>query len=288
MELLKDALDWLLLPENKLFFWLAVGVAVVLLLFVLLAVFAKFAKQGYHKGFPTDSREANLLALGFQQITNSGNYWNDPTASNNGEGEEGTLREMWGLNSTQDVIDTVERLVVQRRRREVWQQLLEIRAAAARENDGRKPSTRQWLAAIKQAGGTGKGEERDFVGAVAYYEKELGKKHYPAGEPVVSLDAYAFGQAVAVCTWAVGMGLISQTDAMRLIGQVNEIARPEFDSWAAFGRSYALGRAMHWSDGVADEKRARQSGEAISAMESALDGKRRGPWGLLPWQLPAA
>lgn len=140
---------------------------------------------------------------------------------------------------------------------------------------------------MKQAGGTGKGEERDFVQAVEYYEKELGKKHFPSTETVVSFDAYALGQAVAVCTWGVSLGLISREESLKLIEALDSLAREEFDSWAAFGRSYALGRAMHWSDGTSDEKRASQSLESIHSMENALDGKRLGPWGLLPWQLPA-
>lgn len=285
MEIVNDFITWFTATENRLIMWIIIGAVGIVLLIVIGAIIGHFMPLSAHKEFPVDTREANLLALGFQQITHSNNYWNDPTASTLDDDDKQRLREMWGLHSTQDVLDNVERLATQRRRRELWQQLLALRAEAAKANSGKRPSQRQWIAAIKQAGGTGKGEERDFVGAVHYYEKEIDKKLFPASEPVVSFDGYAFGQAVAVCTWAVGMGLISRADSMKLIEQVNEMARPEFDSWAAFGRSYVLGRAMHWSDGTMDEKQVKQAGQSSTAVSIALDGKRRGPWGLLPWRI---
>lgn len=287
MESITSVFDWFLAPENRLIMWIALGFLGIIVLFLVLKFFARFSKLAYNKDFPIDTREANLLALGFQQITNAQNYWNDPTASLSSTSSLHKLRDMWGLNSANDVYENVERLFMQRRRRELWQQLLALRAQAAQANGGKKPSSRQWLVAIKESGGTGKGEELEFVRAVEYYEKAFGKKHFPAHEPVLSFDAYALGQAVAVCTWGVGLGLISREDSMRMIEEINRVARQEFDSWAAFGRSYALGRAMHWSEGRADEDHAKQCREAVVAMEIALDAKQRGPWGLLPWRLPA-
>lgn len=285
MEIIDELVNWFTAPSNRIFLWIVIGIVGVIVLLWVLSLFAKFAKLSFHKEFSVDNREANLLALGFQQITNSNNYWNDPTASFNGASERKNLQEMWGLYSAQDVYDNVERLTTERRRRELWQQLLALRAEAAKTQGGNRPSARQWLAAIKDAGGTGKGEERDFVGAVHYYEKEINKKLFPADEPVVSFDAYALGQAVAVCTWSVGLGLITREESLSMIEKINGIARDEFDSWAAFGRSYVLGRAMHWSEGTMDEQRAKQAGEAASAAITALDGKRRGPWGILPWKI---
>lgn len=285
MEIVTQLFDWFWDPANAVIRWIIIGVLVLVLLFIVISVVAKFAPLAHHKDHPVDTREANLLALGFQQILNSGELWNDPAASTLSESQKRELARMWGLSSARDVVDNVERLTTERRRRALWQQLVALRARAAEANGGRRPSERQWIAAIKEAGGTGKGEERDFVRAVMYYENEFGKKLFPANEPVVSFDGYALGQAVAVPVWGVGMGLISQADSMRLIEHVNGIARSEFESWAAFGRSYALGRVMHWSDGTMDEKQARRGADAVTAMQHALDGKRRGPWGLLPWRI---
>ncbi|GEM_PF-5746268 len=95
----------------------------------------------------------------------------------------------------------------------------------------------------------------------------------------------ALGQAVAVAVWGVGLGLITREESARLIEQVNELARAEFDSWASFGRSFALGRVMHWSDGVASERRATWGKDAAFSLCTALDPKQRGPWGLLPWKV---
>ncbi|MCI7670949.1 DUF1266 domain-containing protein [Schaalia hyovaginalis] len=287
MEALTSMLGWFFAPENRLIMWIVLGLLGLVVVYFLLTFFARFSKLAHNKAFTTEGREANLLALGFQQITNSLCYWNDPTASLLSSKACAELREMWGLNSIDDVHENVERLLVGRRRRESWQRLLALRAQAAAANGGLKPSSRQWLATIKESGGTGEGAERDFVNAVEFYENAFGKKHFPADEPVFSFDAYALGQAVAVCVWSVKLGLISREASMRMIEEVNRAARTEFDSWSAFGRSYALGRAMHWSDGAADEKRASESREAVTAMEIALDGKKGGPWGLLDWRLPA-
>lgn len=281
-----NLLAWFLAPENRLVLWVALGILAIIVLYILLKLAAKFSKLAHHKGFPTEGREANLLALGFQQLTNSMCYWNDPTGSLLGEKALATLRDMWGLNSTEDVHENIERLLQGRRRRELWQNLLALRARAAEANGGKRPSKRQWLAAIREAGGTGAGDESDFVEAVEFYEKQFGKKHFPAEEPVCNFDAYALGQAVAVCVWSVRLGLISREESMRMIEEINRAARSEFNSWSAFGRSYVLGRAMHWSDGTASEERASQSRESLIAMETALDGAHGGPWGLLDWRLP--
>lgn len=113
IESITAALNWFLAPENRLIMWIAIGVK----------LFATFSKLAYNKDFPVDTREANLLALGFQQITNSQNYWNDPTASLSSPNRLAKLRDMWGLNSPDDVCENVERLLTQRRQREFSQQL---------------------------------------------------------------------------------------------------------------------------------------------------------------------
>lgn len=271
---------WISQPSNSIFLWVVIGIVAVIVLFGLIA---KFSRLSYHRDFSTDTEEANAIALGFQQLTQSANYWNDPTASLNGAREIASIQEKWGMYRAADLHDSIERLVTERRRREPWQRLLALRAEAARENGGAAPSARQWTAVVRREGGTVTGEEAEFISAVHAYEKIVDKRVSGATGPILSLDGYALGQAAALPAWAVSMELISEAEARVLIARVNEIARPEFASWTEFGRSYALGRAMHWSDGRRSEEIAGQAEESATAMATALDGKRRGPWGLLPW-----
>lgn len=283
-RLLEIATAWWANSIVRIIVWIMLGLIAV---YIVLFIIAHFIPQSRNKDFPVDTEEANLLALGFQQITSSNNYWNDPTASLLAQDvkRQKALAEMWGLVSKESAIETLNILIEQRRRRPAWQQFLAIRKELAQQQGGKRPSKRDWKNAINNAVGSTKGDHLDFVDAVKYYESDLSKKFFPENEPVVNFDGYALGQAVAVATWAVGLGLFTQEEAMMYIKQANEIARAEFDSWAAFGRSFALGRAMHWSDGVIDEKNASRSRDAVSSAFNALDGKRGGPWGLLPWKI---
>lgn len=245
----------------------------------------RFERLPRHQDYPTDSREVNLLALGLQHIAGLGAPWNDPTASMLTAVEKQYLRQRWPLRSTADALLTVQDLVNERRRRPLWQRLLALRDEAAHANDGRRPSEQQWLRAIGRAEGTDESEAPGFVRAVHASEAAIGPDLFPPDEPVVSLDAYALGQAAAVSVWAVGLGLLSRTDSLRLLEQINAAARSEFDSWAAFGRSSVLGLAMHSGDGVVDEPGLHATGAAAAVVRAALDGASRGPWAVLPWRI---
>lgn len=239
-----------------------------------------------HSGFPVGTRDANLLALGLQQLSRSAQPWNDPTAGSMSAEQAIAIREWWGFHSRDDLAQAVTWLCSQRRRREHWQHLLALRATSAAALGGRRPNTAEWLSAIDLTGGTELGNELDFVRSVEYFERSLsrdGNVLYPAEATVTSFDGYALGQAAAIPIWGVGLGLITRDDALDLVEQVNEIARTQFGSWQEFGRSYALGRAMHWSDGAAAGHHAHFAAEAVSSMESALDATTGGPWATLSW-----
>lgn len=261
-------------------------VGVILLIWLVLALLPN-AKVRTDSAFSTEGPEANDLALGFLQIYNAYGEWNDADGKNMREGKDAKrIREMWGLTSADAARANIERLMTNRRQRPLWQQLLVLRAEAAKQA-GRMPSRKQWLAAITAAGGTGKGEERKFVDAVEGYEAGLTKsnrKIFPSTAYVTDFDAYALGQAVAVSTWSVGIGLISREESAQHIRRVNEIARAAYPSWEDFGRAYIVGRAMHWSDGVGNEKQLEDATSALRDMQTALDPKVNGPWALLPWR----
>lgn len=284
-SIIDQAIGWVM--DNWIL--LAIIVGVIVLIFVVLALLPA-GKAHQSDDFPADSREANDLALGFIQLQNPMIDWNDPTATEiaSSKSSQKALAKQWGLNTRDDWAENVQRLIGNRRRRTLWQELLGIRAGLAARL-GRVPTSKEWLTAIREAGGSGKGDERKFVTGLMHYENKARKSAkkgglFEAGDLVTSLDGYALGQAVAVCVWSVGMGLITREESAQAIREINAIARAEFDSWAAFGRSYVLGRTMHWSDAeVEDEFETKQTFEMV-AFARAMNGDRNGPWGNLAWK----
>lgn len=246
------------------------------------------AKVKADPDFSTEDQRANDLALGFIQIRTAMGVWNDPEAREIAKSKslKKNLASMWGLHTSADYQATIKRLVEDRRSRELWDSLLAVRMEAAKEL-GRKPTEREWLDAVKSEGGTGKGEEKDFIKAVHYYEKKLRKSGktivFPDDAVVTNLEGYAFGQAVAVAVWGVAMEIATVDEATKIIRNINKIARKRFDSWEDFGRSYILGRALHQSDGKIDDELATKMGDAQIEYAAALNEKIDGPWTRLKW-----
>ncbi|MFB7844234.1 DUF1266 domain-containing protein [Microbacterium sp. NPDC056052] len=265
--------------------WVIVGVVV---LFFLVIWIMPAAKVKPSEAYSTDDREANEIALGFLQIVNQpSGPWNDPTASALSAGEKKRLVEMWGVATREEWLAGIERLVTVRRRRDVWVTCLAIRAELAGRL-GRVPKSKEWTAAIIEAGGD-KRDARSFVAAIEGVEtqvrKLVGKDIVTPDVYVRTLDGYALGQAVALATWGVALGHADVPEARAIIHRINEEGRPAFSSWADFGLSYITGRVMHWSDGVIGEKTFDKFGDGWSEFKAASTAKRNGPWASLPWRV---
>jgi len=274
--------EWLL---AQWWVWVVVGVIVLFFLVIWLMPASKVKPS---EKFSTDDREANELALGFLQIRNlPSGPWNDPTASDLTDREKRTLVDQWGVNTRQDWLDNIERLMTVRRRREVWVLYLAVRTELA-QRLGRVPKTKEWLAEIVSEGGD-KRDARTFVSAIesieAQVRKLVGKDIVTPGLYVRTLDGYAVGQAVAMTTWGVALGHGDVAEARQIIHRINVDARPAFESWADFGLSYVTGRIMHWTDGNLDDKSFDRYGDSWSEFKAAATAKRNGPWATLPWSL---
>ncbi|MFT4028514.1 MAG: DUF1266 domain-containing protein [Protaetiibacter sp.] len=279
---LYDLLGWLI---GQWWLWVIIGVVVVGAIILKLIPDAKLRTSDAHS---TTDAEANELALGYLQIDNlPSGPWNDPTAPDLDEKQKQRLVEQWGIATRDEWLANIERLVTERRRRDVWVLCLAIRGEAAQQLS-RPPKTREWVAAIAEAGGD-KRDARTFVAAVEYLEQETrklaGRDALPPSLITTTFDGYAIGQAVALTTWGVALGHTDVPEARAIIHRINAEARPGFASWAEFGLSYVVGRVMHWSDGQIDEKTFRQYRDAAHSLGAALSAKRNGPWATLPWTL---
>ncbi|KRC62442.1 hypothetical protein ASE14_00975 [Agromyces sp. Root81] len=278
-----DIIGWLL---GQWWVYLIIGVIVLL---VLLGWLLPDAKVRALDGYPTTGTEADELALGFLQIRSDPvGHWNDPTASHLTEKWTARLVDQWGVDDRESWLETIDRLMKERRRREVWTLYLAVRADLI-EQLGRAPKTKEWLSAITEAGGTDKRSAKAFVNAVEQLEQETrkaaGKGVVTPATVVTTFDGYAFGQAVALATWGVALGHATEAEGRAIIHEVNAVARPAFSSWPEFGLSYVVGRVMHWSDGNIDDKTFSRLGDPASEIAAACSEKRLGPWASLPWTL---
>lgn len=279
---LGSILEWLI---GQWWVWAIVGVVVLFFVVVWLLPDAKVVPSA---DFSTTDTEANEIALGYMQISNlPSGPWNDPTAPGIGDREKKQLADQWGLHSRQDWLDNIERLTTVRRRRDPWVISLQLRADLAVQL-GRVPKTKEWTAAIVEAGGN-KRDARTFVAAIEHIESQVrklaGKDIVPADAFVKTLDGYALGQAVALATWGVALGYGDVAEARQLIHRINVEGRPAFDSWVDFGLSYIAGRVMHWSDGNIGDKTFDKLGDNWSDLKAACTEKRNGPWATLSWKL---
>ncbi len=280
---LGSLIEWLL---SQWWVWAIVGVVV---LFFLVMWILPDAKVKPSEQFATTGTEANEIALGFLQIHNlPSGPWNDPTASGLTEREKRNLIDQWGVATRDEWLANIERLVTDRRRRDLWVSYLAVRAELGRSL-GREPKTKEWLQAITNAGGD-KRDAKTFVSAIESLEQEtrkaVGKKEFPTNTYITTLEGYAFGQAAALTTWGVALGHAEVDEARSILHRINADARPQFSSWHDFGLSYTVGRVMHWSDGNLTDKSWDKFGSQTGLdFAAGVSAKRQGPWATLPWTL---
>ncbi|KJC65779.1 hypothetical protein TZ00_03155 [Agreia bicolorata] len=240
--------------------------------------------------FATSGDEARDLAVGAIQIVTSEGKWNDPEAHTirDSKALRSTMVSMWGLTDRQSWLETIEELP-QRRTDSLRDSLFELRAELARTS-GRRPSQREWLAAAKERGASGR-DVKGVINAVVEIEKSLKKSALrtvvlPASETIESVRGYAQGQQIAVATWGVALGFASRDDIRPMLREISEQARRDFGSWQEFGRSYLLGRVLRLVEqGMPVEKAIEKNEDGIRAYGQLFDARRgnSGPWSTLPW-----
>ncbi|MBF4634757.1 DUF1266 domain-containing protein [Agreia pratensis] len=280
-----DVVQWL--SEN--WGWVAAIVVGILVVAAALNLLPD-ARIPTSPDFPTSGDEARDLAVGAIQIVTSEGKWNDPESHTirDSKGLRSRLVSMWGLTDRENWLETLEELP-QRRTDSLRDSLLELRAELARTS-GRRPSQREWLAAAKERGASGR-DVKSVINAVTEIEKSLKKSALrtvvlPAGATIESVRGYAQGQQIALATWGVALGFATREDIRPVLRQVSAEARRDFGSWEEFGRSYLLGRVMRLVEqGMPVEKAIEKNDDGIRAYGQLFDAKRgnSGPWSTLPW-----
>lgn len=278
-------ISWLV--ENWVWPAAIVGVIVVIALVLKLLPDARIDTS---PDFPTSGDEARDLAVGAIQIATSLGQWNDPESHSIQQSRSlrSNLVSMWGLTDRTSWLETFEELP-QRRTDALRDSLLAVRAELARSGNGR-PSQREWLAAAKERGATGR-EVKTVIAAIVEIEKSMKKKYLgalvlPADVTIASVRGYAQGQQIALATWGVALGFASREEIRPMIRMVSAQARDDFGSWEEFGRSYLLGRTLRLVEqGMPAEKAIEKTDDGMSAYGRLFDAKRgnSGPWGQLPW-----
>ena len=282
---LDAVVSWLI--ENWV--WPAAVVGAIVLIVLVLKLLPD-ARIDTSADFPTSGDEARDLAVGAIQIATSMGKWNDPESHSIQESKSlrSTLVDMWGLTDGESWLETFEELP-QRRTDALRDSLLALRAELARSGNGR-PSQREWLAAAKERGATGR-EVKSVITAIVEIEKSMKKKYLgtlvlPADATIASVRGYAQGQQIALATWGVALGFATREEIRPMIRQVSAQARNDFGSWEEFGRSYLLGRTLRLVEqGMPAEKAIEKTDDGMFAYGRLFDAKRgnSGPWGQLPW-----
>jgi hypothetical protein len=240
--------------------------------------------------FPTAGDETRDLAVGAIQIATSQGQWNDPEAHSiqKSKSLRSTLVSMWGLTDGETWLETFHELP-QRRADALRDSLLAVRAELAAAGT-RRPSQREWLAAAKDRGASGR-EVTQIVQSVVAIEKSLKKNSLgtvvlPPEATIASVRGYAQGQQVAVATWGVALGFATREEIRPLLREVSAQARSDFGSWEEFGRSYLLGRTLRLVEqGMPVEKAIEKNADGLIAFGQLFEAKRgrSGPWSTLTW-----
>jgi hypothetical protein len=282
---LNGVVNWLI--ENWVWAAVVIGAIVIIAIVVKLLPDARIATSA---DFPTSGDEARDLAVGAIQITTSLGQWNDPEAHSiqKSKSLRSKLVDMWGLTDGSSWLETFEELP-ERRTDALRDSLLALRAELARSRNGR-PTQREWLAAAKERGASGR-EVRSIIAAIVEIEKSMKKKQQgtvvlPADATIASVRGYAQGQQIALATWGVALGFATREEIRPMIRQVSAQAREDFGSWEEFGRSYLLGRTLRLVEqGMPAEKAIEKTDDGLVAYGQLFDAKRAnsGPWSQLPW-----
>jgi hypothetical protein len=168
------------------------------------------------------------------------------------------LSEGWGIDSREDLFETLERIDSSGHRtkfqmwgsyvwslsEEEYQQVL-----ASKTND---EQTQQYIRIARQ-----------------YYE-QLGDK---------GLYGWDYSRYIRLCRWAYVAGYISEQEAWEKIMPVARMLQKKFDSYADLGRNYLIGRQF-WSGGESE----RNGWEYDDAFQR-LREMRSSPWNRFDWDM---
>jgi len=167
------------------------------------------------------------------------------------------LSEWWGINSREDLLDTLASLDEKGHRAD----FAKIGRAICRLN--RK--TYEGLLAAEDDP-----ETINKMRIAREYYVQLGYK---------SLYGWDYSRAICLCRWGYTVGYLSEEEAWEQVLPMARLLQATFDSWEDLGRNYLIGRRF-WSDAETNEDGWRYE-DALQRLRDMRDS----PWNRYPWDL---
>ena len=249
---------------------------------------------------------AHGLACGALLCVNNGSLWNAMAWHGTGYDEERRrLREWWGISTREQWQSTLQSLLTCDQRSDVWEFVLGVRGAIAR-NFGGHVDVGYWRQVtarmIRERSGGSVAISTDgvtktepppraevearvegmqhLIGRITRYEARmradgvLDENRY-----VTSVDAWDLGRASKMARWGLGARFGSLHEAEAAVVEAGRMAARSYRSWQDFSAGYILGRCLHF-----DEE---EYGEWYTSMVDAhriLVSDPHSPWVNIPFR----
>ncbi|WP_282696373.1 DUF1266 domain-containing protein [Streptomyces sp. CC208A] len=268
---------------------------------------AQYAVHTLEVGGPRQGQVAFGLGVGAQLFVQNGQFWN--SLANHGGGyvkEKKALDRWWGITDRAEWLDALERLLRADMVSSVWEFVLQLRHAMARDFAG-PVSTDHWREAAERViraraeeaaqprlmpDGVTQGRVTStatlesevagvqrLIGRITRYEARFRADGLLAeGAYIRSVDAWDYGRASAMARWGVATRLGSVAEAESAVIRAGRLVQVNYRSWADFSASYALGRCLQF-----DEEEFGDWYEESLRTHRVLMTDPTSPWLTIPW-----
>jgi len=211
------------------------------------------------------SAEAKGWALGCAGVLNERNHARhdtllpcDKTEKNIKSWIKG-LDEWWGINSREDLLDSLKRLKIGGHRKSFSRLGKKVRALSDKEYN-------EVVQVLKT-----KEEYKDRLNEikiVRQYYKKLGRK---------GILGWDYSRYICLCRWGCVVGYITEEEAWEKIMPIAEVLQKKFNSWRSLGKNYLIGRRF-WS-----YKETLEDSHLYEEAYNRLIEMRSSPWNKYAW-----
>ncbi|MGV9313945.1 DUF1266 domain-containing protein [Streptomyces sp. NPDC003691] len=264
--------------------------------------------RALHVGGPLHGSVAHGLACGALLSVNNGELWNALGYHGRGyQRERVRLKEWWGIDTSAEWRDALERLLAAEQTSPVWEFALRVRRSLALDFGG-AVELDHWRAVAERVirGNAERAAEpritpegvtpgtpadetevaaqsagvRRLIGRIARYEARFRADGLLEGDRFIrTLEAWDYGRASGMARWGLGarFGTLAETEAAVL--RAGSAARANYRSWEEFSAAYILGRCLHFDE----EEFGDWYGDAL-ASHRILTTDPASPWLNIPWK----
>ncbi|MFE5294805.1 DUF1266 domain-containing protein [Streptomyces sp. NPDC056632] len=236
---------------------------------------AEYALHTLEVGGPRQGQVAFGLGVGAQLFVQNAHFWN--SLANHGSGYLATkkmLDRWWGISDRAEWLDALQQLLRAEMVSDVWDFVLRLRHAMARDFAGpvsndhwREAAERVIRARAEEAAqprltpdGVTQGRVTSLatlesevagvqrlIGRITRYEARFREDGLLAeGAYIHSVDAWDYGRASAMARWGVAARLCSVAEAESAVIRAGRLVQVNYRSWGDFSASFALGRCLQF------------------------------------------